>query len=65
LFEGANAPIESTVTLAFYVFRNVFKPDNGGLPQIGMASAAAIVLATLTIIIVIIQRRFVVSDSGS
>jgi multiple sugar transport system permease protein len=65
LFEGANAPIESTVTLAFYVFRNVFKPDNGGLPQIGMASAAAIVLATITIIIVIIQRRFVVSDSGN
>jgi multiple sugar transport system permease protein len=65
LFEGANAPLESTVTLAFYVFRNVFKPDNGGLPQIGMASAAAIVLATITIIIVIIQRRFVVSDSGN
>jgi multiple sugar transport system permease protein len=65
LFEGANAPLESTVTLAFYVYRNVFRPSDGGLPQIGMASAAAIVLAVLTIIIVLIQRRFVVSDSGN
>ncbi len=63
IFEGANAPLESTVTLAFYVFKKAFDPS--GLPKIGLAAAGAIFLALITTIVVMIQRRFVVSDSGS
>ena len=63
IFEGANAPLESTVTLAFYVFKKAFDPS--GLPKIGLATAGAIFLAVITTLMVMIQRRFVVSDTGS
>ena len=63
IFEGANAPLESTVTLAFYVFKKAFDPS--GLPKIGLAAAGAIFLAVITTVVVMIQRRFVVSDTGS
>jgi multiple sugar transport system permease protein len=56
------APLESTITLAFYVYNNVFSQ---GTSYVGLASAAAIMLGVLTITVVLLQRRFVVSDEGS
>lgn len=57
---GDAAPIESRVTLAYYTYYNTFPP--GGAPRIGMASAGAVVLAILTLLIVYLQRRLGVSD---
>jgi multiple sugar transport system permease protein len=59
---GTAAPIESRITLAYYTYYNAFPP--GGSPRIGMASAGAIVLAIVTLIIVFLQRRFGISDKG-
>jgi multiple sugar transport system permease protein len=59
---GRAAPIESRVTLAYYTYFNSFPP--GGTPRIGMASAGAIVLAVLSMILVYLQRRFGVSDKA-
>lgn len=52
---GGQAPLESTVTLAYYVYVNMF--PSSARPQVGQASAAAIILAILTLIFVYIQRR--------
>ncbi len=64
LFIGGagGAPLESTVTLAYYVYWNVFPP--GATPRVGMASAAALFLAGLTLAIVLLQRRFGVGERG-
>ncbi len=43
------APIESRITLAYYTYLQRLPP--GGSPRIGMASAGAIVLAIVTLII--------------
>lgn len=59
---GGMAPLDSVITLAYYVYWNMF--GAGGLPQVGMASAAAMVLAALTLAIILIQRRFLVSEKG-
>ena len=59
---GDAAPLESKVSLAFYVFRSAF--PEGGASRIGMASAAALVLAFVTLIIVLLQRRLGVSEKG-
>lgn len=59
---GNAAPIESRITLAYYTYFNAFPP--GGTPRIGMASAGAICLAVLTMLIVYLQRRIGVSDKG-
>jgi multiple sugar transport system permease protein len=59
---GTAAPIESRVTLAYYTYHNTFPP--GGSPRVGMASAGAIALAVLTLIIVYLQRRLGISDKG-
>ena len=59
---GAAAPIESRVTLAYYTYFNTFPP--GGSPRIGMASAGAISLGLLTLVIVFLQRRLGISDKG-
>ncbi|WLD57571.1 sugar ABC transporter permease [Salinispirillum sp. LH 10-3-1] len=58
---GDAAPLESKVTLAYFTYHNAFPP--GGSPRIGMASAAALVLATLTLILVLIQRAVGVSET--
>lgn len=60
LFDGT-APQESIITLAYYVYNRVL---GTGQSMVGLASAAALVLALLTIIVVQIQRRFFVSDEG-
>ncbi len=64
LFVGGSggAPLESTITLAFYVYNNVF--PSGAQPRVGLASAAALFLAGLTLLIVLLQRRFGVSERG-
>ncbi|KGQ21347.1 carbohydrate ABC transporter permease [Thermus filiformis] len=64
LFVGGSggAPLESTITLAYYVYGNVF--PSGAQPRVGLASAAALVLAGLTLLIVLLQRRFGVSERG-
>nr|WP_183984805.1 sugar ABC transporter permease [Deinobacterium chartae] len=59
---GSAAPLESIITLAYYVYNNVF--PSGSLPRAGMASAAAVILALLTLVIVALQRRFLISDEA-
>lgn len=58
---GSAAPLRSIVTLAYYVYNYVFQ---GGVSQVGLATAAAIVLAVITLLFVLIQRRFLVSDEA-
>jgi len=53
---GSQAPLESVITLAYYVYDSAF--PGASAPKIGMASAAAIVLAVLTLTIVLIQKIF-------
>lgn len=54
---GSAAPLDSVITLAYYVYNNVF--PGGTLPRVGMAGAAAVILAILTLIAVALQRRVV------
>lgn len=61
LFEGA-APLESTITLAYFIYNKVL---GTGQSEVGVASAAAIILALLTLLVVQIQRRFFVSDEAA
>ncbi len=60
---AGTAPLESTITLAYYVYNSVFR--GGGEALVGIASAAALILSLLTLLIVQIQRRFFVADEGS
>lgn len=53
---GSQAPLESTITLAYYVYHSAF--PGASAPKVGMASAAAIILAALTLTIVLIQKIF-------
>ena len=59
---GSAAPLESRISLAYYVFLSAF--PEGGQSEIGLSSAAALVLALLTLFIVLLQRRFGVSERG-
>lgn len=52
---GSQAPRSSTITLAFYIYSNIF--PSSATPRVGMASAAAMFLAILTAIIVYLQRK--------
>ncbi len=53
---GSQAPLESTITLAYYVYDSAF--PGASAPEVGMASAAAVILAVLTLTIVLIQKKF-------
>lgn len=55
-------PLESVITLAYYVYNNVFA--GAGRSFVGTASAAALILGAVTVAIVLLQRRFIVSDEG-
>ncbi len=60
---GGAAPQNTIITLAYYVYRNTFQ---NGVAPVNLASAAAILLAILTLALVFIQRRFFVApESGS
>ena len=51
------APENSIITLAYFVYTNVFPPS--AIPRVGMASAAAIFLSVLTLVIVLIQQKII------
>lgn len=51
---GDAAPLQSRVTLAYYIYGNAF--PEGASPRIGMSSAAAMLLGVITILVVYAQR---------
>lgn len=57
---GTGIPLESRITLAYYVYSYAF-PD-GSSPRVGIASAAALLLGLLTIVLVAIQNRLGVKE---
>lgn len=57
------APLEGTITLAYFVYNAIFRGSGDAL--VGVASAAALILALLTLGVVQIQRRFFVGDEGA
>ncbi len=57
---GNAAPLESTIVLAFFVYNTALS----GQGQVGVASAAALILALLTFAIVYIQRAVGISDKA-
>jgi len=52
---GDQAPLESVITLAYFVYHNAF--PGSAVPRIGAASAAAMVLAGFTLILTWVQRK--------
>lgn len=52
---GDAAPLDSIITLSYYIYNYSFR---GGSSLAGMASAAAMILAVLTLLVVLIQRQF-------
>jgi multiple sugar transport system permease protein len=57
---GSAAPLPTIITLAYYVYNNTFQ---AGAAPVNLASAAAIILAIITLLLVFIQRRFVNSEA--
>ena len=51
---GDQAPLESVITLAYFVYHWVF--PGGAMPRVGLAAAGAVFLAILTLVVVLIQR---------
>lgn len=58
---GDAVPLESVITLAYFVYDRMF--PGAQLPEVGLASAAALFLATFTLAIVIVQRVFISSEA--
>ncbi|GEM47783.1 carbohydrate ABC transporter permease [Deinococcus cellulosilyticus] len=52
---GDAAPLDSIITLSYYIYNYSFR---GGSSLAGMASAAAMILAVLTLLVVLVQRQF-------
>jgi len=59
---GTSSPLESRITLAYYVYHQAF--SDSGTPQIGVSSAAALILGALTLVIVFIQNKFGVKEKS-
>ena len=59
---GDAVPKESRITLAYYIYDAAF--PSGSSPQVGRASAAAMILTALTMIIIAAQRLLNISDSA-
>ncbi|MFP4153852.1 MAG: carbohydrate ABC transporter permease [Alkalispirochaeta sp.] len=57
---GDAVPLESVITLAYFVYDRMF--PGAQLPEVGLASAAALFLAFLTLMIVVVQRLFISSE---
>ena len=57
---GDAAPLNSRVTLAFYIYENAF--PSGASSRIGMASAAALFLGLMTLAVVYLQRALGVKE---
>jgi len=59
---GDAVPLRSVITLAYFVYNRMF--PGAQAPEVGFASAAAIFLAVLTLVVVLIQRRFIRSEAA-
>lgn len=59
---GTSSPLESRITLAYYVYHQAF--SDGGTPNVGASSAAALILGVLTLCIVFIQNKFGVKEKS-
>lgn len=57
---GDAAPLDSIIVLAYYVYNNVFSGEG----KVGLASAAALILAGLTFVIVLLQRALGISEKA-
>lgn len=57
---GSAAPGDTLITLAYYVYSNTFK---AGAAPVNMASAGAIILALIILVMVAAQRRFFPSEA--
>jgi multiple sugar transport system permease protein len=51
---GGLAPLKSTVTLAYYIYNTIF--PSGATPEVGLASAASVFLALVTLVFVAVNR---------
>lgn len=51
---GSAVPLQSVITLAYFVYNRMF--PGAQLPEVGFASAAAMFLAVMTLLIVVAQR---------
>lgn len=58
---GDAVPLEAVITLAYYVYNRMF--PGAQLPEVGLASAAAIFLALFTLAVVLLQR-LILKDRG-
>lgn len=57
---GDAAPFRSTVTLAYFVYDRMF--PGGQTPEVGFAAASAMFLALLSLVVVLLQRRFLIRE---
>ncbi|MDT3683158.1 MAG: sugar ABC transporter permease [Trueperaceae bacterium] len=57
---GSSVPLQSVITLAYFVYNRMF--PGAQLPEVGFASAAAMFLALLTLVIVALQRTVLRSE---
>ena len=57
---GDAVPLESVITLAYFVYDRMF--PGAQLPEVGLASAAALFLALFTVSIVALQRLWIKSE---
>ncbi len=57
---GDAVPLRSVITLAYFVYNRMF--PGAQAPEVGFAAAAAMFLAVLTLIVVLVQRRFIRSE---
>ncbi len=58
---GSSVPLQSVITLAYFVYNRMF--PGAQLPEVGFASAAAMFLAVLTLVIVALQRTVLRSEA--
>jgi len=59
---GNAVPLRSVITLAYFIYNRMF--PGAQLPEVGFASAAAMFLALLTLVIVLLQRLFIRSEGN-
>jgi len=59
---GTSSPLESRITLAYYVYYQAF--SDSGTPNIGASSAAALILGIITLCIVFLQNKFGVKEKS-
>ncbi len=59
---GSAVPLQSVITLAYFVYNRMF--PGAQLPEVGFASAAAMFLALLTLVIVLAQRLVIRAEGN-